>query len=179
MDQAVQQVITQAEFAQLVGVSEARVSQLMSEGVLTKGQPFGAWLDAYLGQLRAQAAARQGSGGLDLVQERAALARAQREAQELRNASARAEYASTAVLTEVLGVVRAGLVDRMDELPGTLDRACPNLPEAARQVVHQVLASARNEWLRAAASLADADRLESAEDDPAVDLDDDGAAAED
>ena len=176
-----QQVISQAEFAQLVGVSEARVSQLMSDGVLTKGQPFGAWLHAYLGRLRDQAAAREGSGTLDLVQERAALARSQREAQELKNASARSEYAPTTVLAEVLGIVRTGLVERMDELPGTLDQACPGLPDTARQVVQQVLASARGEWLRATASLANAEGLEPAEDEDelAADLDDDSAATDD
>ena len=72
------QPISQAEFAALIGVSEARVSQLFTEGMLTRGGTAHEQLLAYCERLRDQAAGRMGSdaGGLDLVQERAALARA-------------------------------------------------------------------------------------------------------
>ena len=68
--------ISQAEFAALIGVSEARVSQLVSEGVIVRGDSGHEWLLAYCERLRDQAAGRAsaGLGGLDLVQERAALA---------------------------------------------------------------------------------------------------------
>ena len=39
--------ISQAEFAQIVGVSEARVSQLVSEGVIVRGDSALEWLTAY------------------------------------------------------------------------------------------------------------------------------------
>ena len=75
-----EQAIAQAEFAQMIGVSEARVSQLLSEGVLARGETALEWNVAYCERLRDQAAGRLGAevGGLDLVQERAALAREQR-----------------------------------------------------------------------------------------------------
>jgi len=109
-------------------------------------------------RLREQAAGRMSAdgGGLDLVQERAALARSQREAQEMKNAVARGEYAPIGLLSDVLGAASAGVVDRFDQLDGTLRKVCPDLPEAARVAVHQVIASARNEWIRATASLVEA-----------------------
>ena len=77
----------------MVGVSEASISKRVSDGVLIRGECVHAWLIGYCEHLRDQAAGRLGETlGLDLVQERAGLARAQREAQELKNAVARGEY---------------------------------------------------------------------------------------
>lgn len=146
--------ISQAEFAQVVGISEARVSTLVSDGVLVKGQNAHTWLLGYCERLRDQAAGRAGEGyGLDLVQERAALARSQREAQDLKNAVARGEYAPIGLLSDVLGEAASAVVDRMDQVEGQLRKACPDLPEDARQVILRVLADARNEWIRSTASL--------------------------
>ena len=146
--------ISQAEFAKIVGISEARVSALVSDGVLTRGQNAHAWLLAYCERLRDQAAGRAGEGyGLDLVQERAALARSQREAQDLKNAVARGEYAPIGLLSDVLGEAASAVVDRMDQVEGQLRKACPDLPEEARVVILRVLADARNEWIRSTAAL--------------------------
>lgn len=146
--------ISQAEFAQVVGISEARVSTLVSDGVLVKGQNAHTWLLGYCERLRDQAAGRAGEGyGLDLVQERAALARSQREAQDLKNAVARGEYAPIGLLSDVLGEAASAVVDRMDQVEGQLRKACPELSEDARQVILRVLADARNEWIRSTASL--------------------------
>src|SRR5450830_1178931 len=74
----------------MVGLSKARVSQLMADNVMVRGDTAHAWLIAYCERLRDMAAGRASSetGGLDLVQERAALAREQRIAQALKNAVA-------------------------------------------------------------------------------------------
>lgn len=168
--QAIHEVITQAEFAQMVGLSESAVSQMMSAGQLERGANAHGWLLAYTARLREQAAGRMSAdgGGLDLVQERAALARAQREAQELKNAVARGEYAPIGLLADVLGAASSAIVDRFDLLDGAMRKACPDLPEAARTAVQSVLASARNEWIRATSQLI-AQRLDdladAAEDD--------------
>ena len=145
--------ISQAEFAQIVGISEARVSTLISEGVLTKGDNAHSWLLGYCERLRDMAAGRASVGGLDLVQERAALARSQREAQELKNAVARGEFAPIGLLADVLGQAASAVVDRMDQVEGDLRKACPDLPEDARVVVLRTLANARNEWIRSTAKL--------------------------
>jgi phage terminase Nu1 subunit (DNA packaging protein) len=147
--------ISQAEFAQMVGVSEASISTRVKDGVLVRGDTAHEWLLAYCERLRDQAAGRLGDGGigLDLVQERAALARSQREAQELKNAVARGEFAPIGALADVLGQASSAVVDRMDQLEGQLRKACPDLPEEARVVVLRVIADARNEWIRSTAKL--------------------------
>lgn len=163
--------ISQAEFAQIVGISEARVSTLISEGVLVKGDSAHGWLLGYCERLRDMAAGRASVGGLDLVQERAALARSQREAQELKNAVARGEFAPIGLLADVLGEASSAVVDRMDQIEGQLRKACPDLPEDARQVILRMMADARNEWIRSTAKLISdkmdqmADALDEGEDD--------------
>lgn len=145
--------ISQAEFAQLIGVSEARVSQLLSESVLTRGETAHEWLLAYCDRLRDQAAGRAGLGGADLVLERALLTRSQREAQDLKNAVARGEYAPIGALADVLGMASSAVVDRMDQVEGQMRKACPDLPEEVRAIVLRVMADARNEWIRSTSRL--------------------------
>lgn len=151
------QVVSQADFAEMVGVSEARVSQLMADGVMPRGGNAHEWLLAYCDRLRDQAAGRAGaeSGGLDLVQERAALARSQREAQDLKNAVARGEFAPVGLLADVLGRASSSVVDRFDMLEGDLRKACPDIPDDVLMTVLGVNAKARNEWLRATSRLVD------------------------
>ncbi len=151
------QQIAQAEFAQMIGVSEARVSQLASEGVIVRGDTAHEWLIGYCERLRDQAAGRAGSetGGLDLVQERAALAREQRIAQALKNDVARGEYAPIGLLTDVLATAGSAVVDELDQLEGALRKACPDLPNEAMAVIMTVHASARNKWVRSTAQLVD------------------------
>jgi len=166
--------ISQAEFAQMVGVSEASISKRVSDGVLTRGECAHAWMVAYCEHLRDQAAGRLGETlGLDLVQERAGLARAQRESQELKNAVARGEYAPIGILADVLALASSAIVDRLDQLEGQLRKACPDLPEEARMVILRVIADARNEWIRSTSKLvADSlDRMAQSEADEADALD--------
>lgn len=147
-------MVTQAEFAELVGISEAKASQLIAEGVLTRGEPCIDWLRSYINRLREQAAGRMGDGeGLDLVQERAALAREMREGHAIKNAVARGDYAPIGLLTDVLGMASAAVVDRFDSLPGLLRKTCPDLPTPARETLAKVIAEARNEWIRSTAAL--------------------------
>ena len=145
---ALAEQVSQAEFAQLIGVSEARVSQLISEGVLPREATAQDWLTAYCERLREQAAGRASAGPLDLAQERAALAREQRMGQAIKNAVARREYAPVGVLSDILGMAASAVVDRFDQLEGLLRKAAPDLPDEAKTVVMQVIASARNEWIR-------------------------------
>lgn len=146
-----QQVVSQAEFGQWVGISEARVSQLMSEGVLARGETGHQWLVAYCQRMRDIAAGRASSeaGGLDLVQERAALAREQRHGIALKNAVARGEYAPISLLAEVLATASQSVSERFEQMPGMLRKVCPELPDAARDQLMSAIADARNEWVRA------------------------------
>lgn len=151
------QPVSQAEFAAMIGVSEARASQLVSEGVIVRGDTAQEWLVAYCERLRDQAAGRlgEGAGGLDLVQERAALAREQRIGQAIKNGVARKEFGPVGLLADVLGTASSAVVDRFDHLEGMLAKSCPDLSEEAKTAVLTVIADARNEWIRSTAKLVD------------------------
>lgn len=146
---------TQKDFAALVGISQAAASQWAAAGLLAPGDTLGAWLLAYCERLRQQARQRLGDGALDLVQERAALARAQRIGYEMRNEQALADYAPAELLRRVLATTSAGMAGHIDSLPNQIWRAVPDLPEAARAAVLNIIASARAEWVRSTAELAD------------------------
>lgn len=85
---------TQAKVATHLGVSARTVGDLVASGVIPK--PRESDLDAirlaYIGHLRELAAGRRSEGGLDLVAERARLAKEQADAQEMKNAEERGEY---------------------------------------------------------------------------------------
>lgn len=151
------QTISQAEFAEMIGVSEARVSQILADGVISRGDTARGWLLGYCERLRDQAAGRAGSetGGLDLVQERAALAREQRIAQELKNQVSRGEFAPIGLLADVLGMAAGSVVDRFDQLEGALRKSCPDISDEVLGSVLGVVTAARNEWIRATARLVD------------------------
>lgn len=151
------QQATQTALADLVGVTQPTISILISEGKLPPSGTLGELLLAYCQRLRAQAAGRIGEGlGLDLVQERAALAREQRIGYEMKNAINRGDYAPVGLLADVLGTAASAIVDRLDHLEGALAKTCPDLPQEARDTIFSVLADARNEWVRSTAKLVDA-----------------------
>lgn len=167
------QTCTQAEFAELVGVTQPSVSRWLAEGALPPDGTAGEWLLAYCYRLREQAAGRYSGGGdLDLAQERAALARAQREGIELKNAVLRREFAPVELLAQTLATASTAVAERFDMLPAALRKTCPDLPEAARDTVLAVLAQARNEWVRQTVALVAAGL-----DVPMPDEDDDQAGA--
>ncbi len=160
--------VDQAVFASMVGISEARVSQLVAEGVLPRNVSAKRWLLAYCERLREQAAGR----GQELTIERAHLARQQRIGQEIKNAVALGEYAPIGLLADTLATACSAVADRFDALSATLAVRCPQLDEAARAEVQGVIAAARNQWLRSTEKLA-AEAL-----DELTELDDDNAVAE-
>jgi len=145
---------TQAMLGGIVGVTQQAISAMVTAGALPPSGTLGEMLLAYCERLREQAAGRLGEeGGLDLVQERAALARSQRISQDLKNDIARGDYAPIGVLSDVLGLASSAVVDRFDQLEGALRKACPTLADDAKATVMQVIASARNEWIRSTAKL--------------------------
>lgn len=165
---------SQSQFASLACISEARVSQMLADGILTPGAPIGDWLGLYIHRLRAQAAGRMGSeaGGLDLVQERAALAREQRERVALQNAATRGELAPIELLRDVLGKAIAIMVSELEQVDGLIAQTAPDLPDATRLAVLNAVAAARNKIAGRAADLVLADI------DPADDIDADIAATD-
>ncbi|HEY9208396.1 MAG TPA: hypothetical protein VIP31_05060 [Acidovorax sp.] len=169
---------TQSDVAMVVGVSQQAISAMVNDGKLQTAGTLGDVLQAYCQRLRLQAAGRMGDevGGLDLVQERAALAREQREGQAIKNAVARKEFAPVGLLADVLGMAASAVVDRFDQLEGSLRKACPDLPDDAKTTVQSVIAAARNEWIRSTERLVteaiDAMLAEQDDDDLIADLED-------
>lgn len=160
--------VTQAAFGGLVGISQQAVSESIRTGVLTPDGDCATWLREYCSHLREMAAGRAAGGDLDLAAERALLARAQREGQEIKNEVSRGTYAPIEWLTDVLANASQSVVDRLDQIPADLRRVCPDLPQAARDAVMAEIASARNEMVRKTVSLV-ADKLDPTdipEDDP-------------
>ena len=169
----------QATFGELVGISQPVVSDLVSRGVLDDGAPLRKWLLAYCARIREQAAGRMGSevGGLDLAQERAALAREQRKGIEIKNAVLRGEFASIQLLAEVLATASQAVAQRFDHLPGQLRKACPNLPAEAIEQVMGAIAQARNEWVAGTVALVSTS-VSTTDDEPSPDVIDDDLGAD-
>lgn len=167
-----EQVVTQADFGEMVGISQQAVSHLVRIGALPATASCGEMLRAYCHRLREVAAGRGADGDLDLAQERAALARAQREGIEMKNAVARKQYAPVTLLAMTLATASQAVAERLEQLPGLLRRSCPDLPEAARTQLMTVIASARNEWVTRTVQLV-GERLaeEEAAGDDVVDID--------
>lgn len=163
---------TQAALAVLVGVSQQAISALMAEGKLPSEGTLGQLLLAYCERLREQAAGRLGDedNGLSLTGERAALARAQREGIEIKNAVLRGEYAAVSLLAETLATASQAVAERFEHLPGRMRQAVPDLPAAALEQALAVLAEARNEWVRSTVALVAA-RIE-----PELEVDDEPRA---
>lgn len=147
---------TQAEIAEHLDMSDRNLRDVLGVlGLDHKEVALSVIRVGYIRHLREQAAGRGSGepGGLDLVQERAALAREQRLGIEIKNAVLRGEYAPISLLSEVLATASQSVVERFDQLPGLLKKACPDLPDAAREQVMAALAGARNEWVRATEAL--------------------------
>lgn len=143
----------QAEFGDLVGISQQAVSEFLKHAALGPGVSAGEMLRAYCERLREQAAGRGSDGGLDLVQERAALAREQRIAQALKNAVTRREFAPMGLLTEVLASASQSVAAKLDALPGALMKVAPDMSDAARDAIVAAIARARNDWVADTAKL--------------------------
>lgn len=92
-------------------------------------------------------------GDLDLVTERAALARAQRERIELQNAVTKGELAPVILLEEILTKAAAKVAGTLDAIPGMVRRRVPQLTADDIDLIAAEVAKARNTV--AAMSLSD------------------------
>jgi phage terminase Nu1 subunit (DNA packaging protein) len=174
----------QKELAAALGMSEGQVSKLKRRGMPTdsieaartwRSRNVGGYVrtDAAAAPAAATAPADPAAPGaaqpagppLDLGQERAALARAQRLSVEMRNAVQAGEYAPIKLLAQVLASASRAVAERFDHLPGDLRKKCPEMTEAQRDQVAAVIAAARCEWIAATAQLV-ADELGVVDDEP-------------
>jgi phage terminase Nu1 subunit (DNA packaging protein) len=136
---------TQRAFAELVGVSEPAVSDMVSRGVIAPGQSLGQWLRRYCSHLREHAAGRATNGDLDLATERAKLAREQKDRIAMQNAVTRREFGPIQALEQGLSDCMARVGKQLDTIPAKLRIASDKLTAEDLDIVSSVIASVRNE----------------------------------
>lgn len=136
--------MTQAEFGELVDVSQQAVSDLIARGVLSAGATAQVWLREYTGHLREVAAGRQSAGGGDLVAERTRLAKEQADRIALQNAITKRELVPTGVLVDLVSGIATQVAVIFEALPGKIRREVPDLPSTALDAIARELARARN-----------------------------------
>lgn len=163
----VRKALTQAEFADLVGISQPAVSDLVARQILTPSGTGTAWLIEYCGHLREVAAGRYAGGSVDLGKERALLAREQRERIAMQNAVSRGELAPRELLVQVLAGVAPSVCGQLESIvPALKRRGAYGTEDLA--FVSLVIAEARNAI--SALRLPDVVAHDSA--DPNVDVED-------
>ncbi len=145
--------MTQAAFGALVGVSQQAIGNLAGRGLLDMSMPASAVLVTYCSHLRETAAGRAAGGDLDLVNERAMLAREQRVRLEMANAVTRRELAPVVLIEEVLSKAGGKIAGIFDAIPGSVRRRVPSLSADEIKNIAAEIARVRN--IVAAMSLAD------------------------
>lgn len=135
---------TQQGFGDVVGIGQSAVSELLSRGFLRPGGTIGEWVIDYCAHLREVAAGRVGSGELDLVTERARLAKEQADKVAMQNAVTRGELTPTIALEEVLTGAAAKIAGILDAIPGMIRRRVPQLSAADIETIAGEVAKARN-----------------------------------
>lgn len=170
--------VTQAEFAELVGVSQPAVSDMLARDVLTAGATCGDWLLSYTAHLREQAAGRGMDG--ELAFQRSELARVSRERAEIKLALERREYAPVALLEQVMATVGRSIVGVLEPLHVNLHRRCPHLTPEDLKLIQLEVSRACDIAASASLSVLDEPADESGPAQPVEDLEDallgDGAA---
>ncbi|AWV21725.1 Phage Terminase Small Subunit [Roseomonas mucosa] len=156
---------TDAELAAHLDISDRLVRELRKKGVFPEVPRGGNDLDgcrtAYIRHLRERAAGRQGdadAGDLDLVQERARLAKEQADATAMRNAQARGEMVPiTAVTVAVVGAIELAK-SRLLRVPAIVAKADGKLKLRIQTAVEDALdslATVRVEDIAAGGTSAD------------------------
>jgi len=148
--------MTQARFGSLVGVSQQAIGKLVEKGVIDSSMSGQAMLHAYCSHLRETAAGRQATDGdldLDLVTERALLAREQRVRLAMQNGVTRKELAPVVLIEEVLAKAGSRIGGIFDAIPGAVKRRVPSLSSEEIGNIEKEIVKARN--IVAAISLDD------------------------
>ncbi len=146
--------ITQEQFGELVGVSGPAISKQVSAGVLERGATLKVWLIAYCDNLRRRAAGHIAAGnGLDLVQERAALANVQRQQTELKNAEIRGELVRARDVRREIYIASRQIRNTMLTLPDRIASKLVTVDDGL--IIHEMLEAEVTVMLEDVAALGD------------------------
>ena len=148
----------QGEFAQLVGISQPAVSDLLARGVLGKGQTARTWLLAYTSHLREQAAGRGADG--ELAANRAAESASRNELLQMKLKKARGEYAAVALIEQVCAGIGKQIASALEPLPARIKMLAPEIPAERLKEIEAVITDARNKAADAGLQLLDVDEAE-------------------
>ncbi len=155
----------QAETAAHLDLTDRSVRELEPKLGLRSDYTLAEFRVAYIRHLREVAAGRAGEGtnDLELVAERARLAKEQADRIAMQNAQMRGELAPVAAMEMVLASVGAKVGRILDTIPGTIRRRVPGIDSETIEAITADIAKCRN---MAAAmtldSLADDDETTSA-----------------
>lgn len=116
---------TQAQFGELVGISQPAVSDLLQRDVIAPGAPVRAWLLDYCAHQREQSAGR-GSDG-KLADARTEVATQQKIKLERQNKIASGEYVHVSVVEILLATVGRSIAGVLEPLHVSLHKRCPAL----------------------------------------------------
>lgn len=148
--------VTQADFADWIGVTQQAVSDMVGRGVLQPGQSLKEWTRAYCNHMRGVASGR--GSDAELAKERAHATRVARERNEIKLAVDLGQFAPVTGLELVLATVGGTVAARLEALMPKLHKLCPELTPQAVALGQREVKQACDE--AAAASLALLDKLE-------------------
>ena len=169
---ALQQVVTQQAFGDLVGLSQKSVSDLISRGVIQPGESAASWLLGYTSHLREQAAGRGADG--KLADARTKVAQEQHIKLERENRKAAGELVPVELLELVLSTVGRTIAGVLEPLHVNLHRRCPELSPEALKLIQLEVSKACDVAVNASLSILDVEP-----DEPTDTLDEDEAPHED
>lgn len=132
------QPCTQAQFGELLGITQQAVSGMVAGGVLIPGDTLKGWLQKYTAHLREKAAGRDS----ELARQRALDTQVSRQIKEITLAEKRREVVPVGVLDMVLATVGRSIAAALEPLPGKLNRLCPDLTPEAVALAQREIAEA-------------------------------------
>lgn len=138
-------MITQQYIGEHLDLDQSSISRLCSDlGIDWRTTSIDAIRIAYIRRLREQAAGRATAGDLDLANERAALARAQRVRIEMQNFVTRKELAPVALLSQIIAKTATKISGQLEAIPGAVRRRCPELGANIIGMIAEEIAKIRN-----------------------------------
>lgn len=154
----------QAEVANHLGISERTVRDLEIKLGFKTDYTISEIRLAYIDHLREQAAGRAATGEIELVTERAMLAKAQRERIEMQNEVTRGTLAPAILIEQVLTQCASKIAGIFDAIPGLVHRRIPDVPIETIDLIAGEIAKVRNRV--ASMSLDDLDEDDLSDDQP-------------
>lgn len=136
---------TQSRFADFIGVDAAIVSRALSRGILTRGADWITWNRELHHWHAENAAGRSGDDEINLVVERAKLARAQTEKIRMELKKARGEFVSVPAICLAIVQINSIIRSKILQLASRIKSEVPELATKGVAVVEKLACEALEE----------------------------------